>query len=527
MNDHRSPTRALPPRTSAGSEIARHDSQAVDLADLHRARHLLGIAAGVLLAWYPVFLVFAMFDPATKGGGGWGWLPIVMSVFIPWRELADLFDGSFLGLQLCGLCVVFALPFLAVALAVFTTGWVLTVEAIHTRYRRLGIDAYEGDTMTAQRDNRDGEPVGMPAVNVNKRWIIALVLTLVAAIGGWRWYMEQGAHVNAGLIKLDASQEFPEPNENALVRAIGRGDVGTIESLVRQGVNVNAVSAYRRVSPLIWAVLARNQDSARTLLALGADPNFRVPTAPGMEPRPRPDEETNDMVGESPISEAIRRNDYAILKLLLERGGNPNIEGQGPPAVFEMSQLPEKRVNPMLQLMIDHGLDVNIGGARDSLLKYMITTGQFETAIHLIERGANVNLLDEKVSVPCSRYPRKTELDDDELVVNYGAWQLQRITGPDGTRGDEVSHRLRKMFEERGVKMPFWDPDSIRRLEVPSLKELREKGTPDEVIKKIIRINKAAEIEEFGPDLESAIAKRYTYGHTLERQYAEERKRRN
>lgn len=231
------------------------------------------------------------------------------------------------------------------------------------------------------------------------------------------------------------------------------------------------------------------------------------------------------MVGESPISEAIRRNDYAILKLLLEHGGNPNIEGQGPPAVFYVSQLPDKRVNPMLQLMIDHGLDVNI--KRDPttpLLGEMITTGQFETAIFLLERGADVRLLDRKESVPCSRYPRKTELDDDELIVNYGAAQLQRITGPDGSRGDEVSRKLRKMFIERGVKIPFWDPDSIRKLEVPSLEELREKGTPEDVIKKIIRINKAAEIEEFGADLDRAIKNQYTYGHALEGEYAEAQK---
>lgn len=378
--------------------------------------------------------------------------------------------------------------------------------------------------MTNDTDERSGEPIGMPVVHVDKRWLIALLLALVAAIGGWRWYMEQGAHVNAGLIKLDATKEFPGASENALVRAAGRGDVGTIQSLVRQGVNVDAVSAYRRITPLIWAVLARNQDSVRALLALGANPNFRVPTAPGMEPRPRSDEETNDMVGESPISEAIRRDDFAILKQLLEKGGNPNIEGQGPPAVFEMRQLPDGRVNPTLQLMLDHGLNVNIKGALDSpLLGDMITTGQFETAIFLLERGADVHLLNRKVSVPCVRYPRKTELDDDELVVNYGAQQIQRITGTDGGGGDQVSRKLRKMFEERGVKMPFWDPDSIRKLEVPSLKELRARGTPDEVIRKIIRLNKASELESVYPP-EFGKIEDHGYGHILERQYREEQK---
>lgn len=496
-----------------------------DPDDLYRARHLNGFAVGVLLAAFPVWFAHSVLS----------------------------FSGIFL---------LIAIPVLVVALALFVTGWVLTVGKINARHRRLfaakqpdenrgtraepakaatkpsvwpagpaPIDANAGaggGTMTNGTDKGSGEAIGMPPLDLDKldkRWIIALLIAAVAAIGGWRWYMEAGAHVNAGLIKLEAAKEFPNPSENALVRAAARGDVGTIQSLARQGVNVNAVSAYRRITPLIWAVLARNQDSVRTLLALGADPNFRVPTAPGMEPMPRSDEETNDMVNESPISEAIRRNDFAILKLLLEHGGNPNIEGQGPPAVFEMSQLPDKRVNPMLQLMIDHGLDVNIKrSATTPLLGEMITTGQFETAIALLERGADVRLLDRKVSVPCSRYPKKTQLDDDELVVNYGAVQLQRITGPDGSRGDEVSRKLRKMLEARGVKMPFWDPDSIRSLEVPSLKELREKGTPDEVIKKIIRINKAAEVEEFGADLDRAIKNQYTYGHALEREYTEEHK---
>lgn len=379
--------------------------------------------------------------------------------------------------------------------------------------------------MTNETDERSGEPIGMPVVHVDKRWLIALLLALVAAIGGWRWYMELGAHVNAGLIELDATKEFPGTRENALARAAGRGDVGTIESLVRQGVNVDAVSAYRRITPLIWAVLARDQDSVRALLALGANPNFRAPTAPGMEPRPRSDEETNDMVGESPISEAIRRDDFAILKQLLEKGGNPNIEGQGPPAVFEMRQLPDGRVNPMLQLMLDHGLDIDIKGAGDdTLLNYTITRGQFETSIYLIERGADVQMLVEKESVPCTRYPRKTAPGpDDYLYVNYGAAQLQRITGPDGSGGDDVSRKLRKMFVERGVKVPFWDPDSIRKFEVPSLKELRDKGTPDEVIRKIIRINKASELESVYPP-EFGRIEDHGYGHILERQYREEQK---
>ena len=77
--------------------------------------------------------------------------------------------------------------------------------------------------MTNETDERSGEPIGMPVVHVDKRWLIALLLALVAAIGGWRWYMEQGAHVNAGLIKLDATKEFPGASENALVRAAGRG----------------------------------------------------------------------------------------------------------------------------------------------------------------------------------------------------------------------------------------------------------------------------------------------------------------
>ena len=376
--------------------------------------------------------------------------------------------------------------------------------------------------MTNETDERSGEPIGMPVVHVDKRWLIALLLALVAAIGGWRWYMEQGAHVNAGLIKLDATKEFPGASENALVRAAGRGDVGEIEQLARSGANVNVVGAYRRVTPLIWAVLAREQSSVGKLLSLGADPNFRVPLLPGTHPLDRKPE--NSLWGDSPMSLAIFNDDFAILKQLLEKRGNPNIEGQGPPAVFKMRQLPDGQVNPMLRLMLDHGLNVNIKGALDSpLLGDMITTGQFETAIFLLERGADVHLLNRKVSVPCVRYPRKTELDDDELVVNYGAQQIQRITGTDGGGGDDVSRKLRKMFVERGVEMPFWDPDSIRKLEVPPLNELRARGTPDEVIRKIIRLNKASELESVYPP-EFGKIEDHGYGHILERQYREEQK---
>lgn len=161
------------------------------------------------------------------------------------------------------------------------------------------------------------------------------------------------------------------------------------------------------------------------------------------------------------------------------------------------------------------------------MLSSAITRGQFETAIFLIERGADLHLLNRTATVPLTRYPTKTPIDPahDKLTVNYGAAQIQRITGADGSRGDEVSRALRRLLIEHGVQIPFWDPDSIRHLDPMPLKELRRRGVPEDVILKIIRINKAAEIEEFGANLDSYRARGFGYGHNLEQEYLAEQGR--
>ncbi|HAX25766.1 MAG TPA: hypothetical protein DCX80_12125 [Chloroflexi bacterium] len=113
MEDHRSSNHAVPRRARTGLDASLAESLGIDFKDLHRVRHLLGIAVGTLLAWYPASQALDLFNP-------------------------------FGGRNECGfMCMLFffSVPYWVVALAFFLTGSVLTVEAINARYRRFGANA--------------------------------------------------------------------------------------------------------------------------------------------------------------------------------------------------------------------------------------------------------------------------------------------------------------------------------------------------------------------------------------------------
>jgi ankyrin repeat protein len=362
--------------------------------------------------------------------------------------------------------------------------------------------------------------------------VVGLVLAVIAALL-WRNHMELGATVNAGQVELTAAEEFPDAKSNDLVRAVGRGDVGAIERSARDGANLNAVGAVRRVSPLMWGVLAGKLESASALLRLGANPNYVIKLPQGMsgweEERPGKRDRRNSLVGDSAISLAVFRQDMAALRLLLDGGADPNDTGAFPPALFSASaELKKNEVNPILLLMLKHGGNVNLKDRQgEPFLKYLITTGKMRTAMYVIEKGADLHALDTKTTIPWSedyyamlKTGKAKEQPDDYYRYNYAAYQLFRITGRDGKRGDETSRQMRQMLVDRGVKMETWDPINVgRRRKEAGLWVLREEGVPDGVINTIIRMNKTYEAT-LTPEYQELIQ----LGRFLEKEYLNEKK---
>jgi hypothetical protein len=82
-----------------------------------------------------------------------------------------------------------------------------------------------------------------------------------------------------------------------------KGDTDGMKALVKQGAEVNAT--FMMLQPLYGAVEAKQLEAARVLLDLGADVNS-----------------ANGPAERTPLHQAVRSGDVAMIRLLLERGAN-------------------------------------------------------------------------------------------------------------------------------------------------------------------------------------------------------------
>jgi ankyrin repeat protein len=101
-------------------------------------------------------------------------------------------------------------------------------------------------------------------------------------------------------------------NGGELIQAVKAGDTIAVESLIKQGADVNAPET-NGTTPLHWAVYQRDAGMVKRLLAAGAKPSVV------------------NQFGSSPMQEAALTGGVEIIKLLLAAGADPdsaNAEGQ-------------------------------------------------------------------------------------------------------------------------------------------------------------------------------------------------------
>ncbi len=119
----------------------------------------------------------------------------------------------------------------------------------------------------------------------------------------------------SGQLKIagEAAEGYWGDGVNAqLARAAAEGRVEDVKRLVKGGAQVNAVGK-QNMTPLVWALTARNPAGMRALLELGADPNQRV----------GPEKQFH------PVWLAAGQDQPEQLRVLLEFKGDPNAPHKG------------------------------------------------------------------------------------------------------------------------------------------------------------------------------------------------------
>jgi hypothetical protein len=169
---------------------------------------------------------------------------------------------------------------------------------------------------------------------------------------------------------------FFDPKALALVKAACTGDTATIDAMVKDGADVNALGK-DNATPLWFAYVAGNRVGMADLLDRGADP-MRVFKA----------------MRTSVVESALHREDDDFLALLLAHKLDANAKDHlGNPILFTVAGFssPSK-----LRLLVEHGANVNATdksgttpATRASQLR------QYDNLSYLLDHGANPELQDK------------------------------------------------------------------------------------------------------------------------------------
>ena len=242
----------------------------------------------------------------------------------------------------------------------------------------------------------------MNARTVFKSAIGVLAIVLLVGVGAVVWL------IVAGVMSLEKGEQHRRQFQAELDS--GRWDFGDQPALfaVAQGIVKNDPDAIRAAAKgvpdlqapgrdgatlLNFAVMQSWQrpetvDAIRTLLSLGADPNY-----------------TNGNRNSFAMANAVHAS-APVLRAMLEAGGNPNTRDEfGRPVILMNWYFGyyENQARSRLELLLDHGADVNSEMPKDRsdsagypLLFYRTAMGlndhlAYADALLLLERGADPN----------------------------------------------------------------------------------------------------------------------------------------
>jgi len=205
-----------------------------------------------------------------------------------------------------------------------------------------------------------------------------------------------------------AGEVFEVPQVAALAEAGCDGDLAKMDTLVRQGVDVNATGD-QGGPVLAWVLFCKNYAGVEKLLSLGANPNYKIGG------------------GDSVTWIAAAADDQKWLPLMLAHGGDPNIWSGARSAL--MLTISYNRMQNF-QLLLEHGVDVNAHDiGHNSAVTYAVAERKYGIVIDLLNHGYNYEL------------PRLARAMNNSVTTPNSKASVQRI-------------QILDMLRERGVELP-------------------------------------------------------------------------
>jgi uncharacterized protein len=214
-----------------------------------------------------------------------------------------------------------------------------------------------------------------------------------------------------------------------LLMAVTNDHMDVARFLVDQGADINASDWWGR-TPLWAAVEIRNRDYTRTnehgidraavleifksLLARGANPNARTKEIPPIRRwvMPLSDLSWVEMTGQTPFIRAAVSGDITVMRLLLDKGADPNILTEGGTSalmaaaglnwVVQQSYTePKESLLQAVQICLEKGADVNAANsAGQTAVMGAANRGSDDILRLLVKSGARLDVADKQGRTP-------------------------------------------------------------------------------------------------------------------------------
>lgn len=197
--------------------------------------------------------------------------------------------------------------------------------------------------------------------------------------------------------------------EPPIMTAARLGSVDSVKSLLKHGANINAAESRRGQTALMWAIAERHPDVARVLIESGADVHAKSHMLEGLHPKVYStyygELEVSSRGGFTPLMFAAQQGDLETARLLVAKGADPNESTQedGNTLLLASANGHEE----LALFLLDKGANPNVAagdGSSMTPLHYALRDG-----IKALMEGKGAGLFVDKVQAEQASATRKED----------------------------------------------------------------------------------------------------------------------
>ena len=220
----------------------------------------------------------------------------------------------------------------------------------------------------------------------------------------WAAATNSSTAIVEALLKAGANPNVASNSgETSLIAAARVGSVPIVRALVKAGADPTAREGFRDQTALMFAIPAHHPDVVRLLIEVGAD--IHTPSKTWHEHGLACCQDYNndsgrpmDVVqgGFTPLLYAVQSGDLESAKLLLAAGANVNDRAANGVSAIAMAAIMGRR--DLLRLLVDRGADVDAADGGYTALLASVLRQDYDAAKLLLMHGANPNAILTKPS---------------------------------------------------------------------------------------------------------------------------------